>query len=272
MALVVILTPQLFVMLRDGIFSWVQGQTLLSNWLIAILLGALAANWLLVNWFYAKDIHTKEGYVVVTKRKLGCWGTLAKWGLSVLFVVALVFSVLYINQMPQQTVLASTTTGPSGNGSLLPIEQMISALQSSHLQQPDYDSIRANYNEIVTRSTDVGYDPALTMSIWVEESGASNYASYPNVADFGCTSVTRADFEAQLSCFLSLWNTYSTSPQFKECRGSDNVLSLREFLLVYEGGFKSCNANTWTAEPGFPSRLRNYYQVITGGGQLDFGP
>ena len=111
------------------------------------------------------------------------------------------------------------------------------------------------------------------MAIWLEESAASWYKIYRGVADFGCTVNTPTmDFTAQLSCFLGLQRSYARSDTFKECRGADNRLSLREFLLIYEGGFQSCRAGEFTIEEQFPARLQQYYSQVTGGRPLNFDP
>lgn len=267
-AIIVVLTPTLRAMFMYGSVSWLQGRTTLSNWTIAILVIAFFLNRLMIHWFSAKRMRDMGGYILVEKRKVKWYTRFFQFGLSVFLVIGLFLSV----GIASQVVTPVSSNGPGSSGQLLPMEEMIAALQTSGLQQPNYDNIRAHYAEIVQRSNDVGYDPAFTMAIWIEESGASNYALYPTVADFGCISSERGNFDVQLSCFLSLWKTYSTSSSFQECRGSDNELSLREFLLIYEGGYKSCRANTWTAESGFPDRLRKYYTVLTGGGQLEFGP
>jgi len=160
--------------------------------------------------------------------------------------------------------------GPYGSGILLPLDDMITALIQSRLQQPNYRNIRLNYNEVVRRSKSAGYDPAISMSIWIEESGASNYYRYPGVADFGCISKKRMDFNIQFTCWLGLWESYSEKAMFRECRGEDDLLSLREFLLIYEGGYRSCRKGNFIVEPGFPKRLKDYYEVVTDGGKLDF--
>ena len=127
------------------------------------------------------------------------------------------------------------------------------------------------YNDVVSRSNSASYDPAFTMAIWLEESAASWYKSYPNVADFGCAVHTpRMDFSAQIGCFLSLQRNYASGDQFKECRGGDDQLSMREFLLIFEGGYQSCRAGDFTIEPQFPTRIQQYYSQVTGGQTLDF--
>jgi len=168
-----------------------------------------------------------------------------------------------IEEVMRQPVGSASARTP---GEILPLADLleidVSETAKSH--------IRSHYSEIVDRSLNAGYNPALVISIWIEESGASDYGRYPGVADFGCIRFPREDFNSQLNCFLSLWSKYESTEQFRVCRGEDNKLSLREFLLIYEGGFRSCENNQFLAEPQFPRRIREYYSKVTGGAELDF--
>ncbi len=160
-------------------------------------------------------------------------------------------------------------SAPAGSpGALLPIGSLTA---QSFTSGADYDNLENCYNDVVSRSNSAHYDPAFTMAIWLEESAASWYKSYPNVADFGCAVNTpRMNFTAQIGCFLSLQRNYASGDQFKECRGSDDQLSMREFLLIFEGGYQSCRAGDFTIEPQFPARIQQYYSQVTGGQTLDF--
>jgi|GEM_PF-5215266 len=122
---------------------------------------------------------------------------------------------------------------------------------------PDYDNIRAHYEEILQASKIKGIDPGIVIAIWVEESGAGRAGP-----QFGCTKVDHI-FQTQLECFLNLWDTYATRKDFTECRGSDNTLDLREFMLIYEGGFKSCRSGQFGTEPTFPEKLKDWYDKLT---------
>jgi hypothetical protein len=159
---------------------------------------------------------------------------------------------------------------PNGTtiGNLLPLYQLESV---DFAGSANIDNIKKHYYQIVDDSRTYNYDPAITMAIWVEESAASDYARFPKVADFGCIGEKRVDFDIQLRCFLGLWQYYATDPLFAVCRGEDKTLSFREFLLIYEGGFGSCIANKFLAEPNFPARLIKTYRLVTGGAKLDFG-
>ncbi|KKQ84513.1 MAG: Peptidase M23B [Candidatus Woesebacteria bacterium GW2011_GWB1_38_8] len=168
-----------------------------------------------------------------------------------------------IEEVIRQPVGSATVRTP---GVILPLADLLETDIPAEAKR----NIEHRYAEIVDKSESAGYNPALTMAIWLEESGASDYGRYPTVADFGCIRFPRADFNSQLNCFLSLWGKYESTEQFRICRGEDNELSLREFLLIYEGGFGSCKADAFIAEPQFPKRIRNYYRLVTGRTDLDF--
>ncbi|MCJ7826026.1 hypothetical protein MUP56_00200, partial [Patescibacteria group bacterium] len=136
-------------------------------------------------------------------------------------------------------------------------DAFITYLYDHGILWPDYDNIRAHYAEILQASKTKGIDPGIVLAIWVEESGAGR--SGPQ---FGCTSIDPS-FYPQLDCFLNLWDTYATDSRFEECRGSDNQLSLREFMLIYEGGFKSCRSGEFGTEPAFPEQLKDWYDKLT---------
>ena len=62
------------------------------------------------------------------------------------------------------------------------------------------------YSDVICRASSSGIDPAFALTIWLNESDASNYAYNSNVQDFGINGggVSNADFSAQLNRFLSL--------------------------------------------------------------------
>jgi hypothetical protein len=62
---------------------------------------------------------------------------------------------------------------------------------------------RECYNDVVCRSNAAGIHPAWSLTIWANESGASNYTlSSAKVADFGIIYKPREDFNAQIETFL----------------------------------------------------------------------
>lgn len=133
------------------------------------------------------------------------------------------------------------------------------------------------YNDVVARAKAAGYDPAFAMAIWIEESGASDYSQFPTVADFGCAVNTpRADFGAQLTCFLGLKASYASS-RFDSCRVGSG-LSMNDFLLIFSEGFNACNPSNascyhkFCLNPQFPDRIRSFYSRVSGGRGLPANP
>lgn len=165
----------------------------------------------------------------------------------------------YFEQPPSNGIAAS--------GKLLPKDELLSAMRTYGFTQEVIDRVDDQYDTIVTQSKTAGYNPAVTMAIWLEETHAGTASN----KDFGCSERYGVGFDVQLECWLGLWEKYSTSSTFAECRGSDGLLSTREFFLIYEGGFKSCRANDWTAEPNFQKNLTAVYKMVTNGGVIDFG-
>ncbi len=177
---------------------------------------------------------------------------------------------------------------PAGNPSnLVPVDTL---LNIGFPSGADKNNVKNCYNDLVNQSNAAGYDPAFVMAIWLEESAASWYSSYPDVADFGCAVNTpRMDFKSQLACFLNLKSAYSNRPLCK----AGSSLSYEDFLLVFSEGFAACrNTDGSIPEPDgkcfdkgdnpvshyrrfcsnvqFPDRIKNYYQLVTGGKSLDF--
>lgn len=206
----------------------------------------------------------------------------------ILILVAILFLAVFAKDLNLENlkipdVFAFTNSQQSreggqigGSGQLLPLPQLTDTLvkevQAGKIAAVNTQAIAANYEKIVLKSQTSGYNPAFTMAVWIEESGASYYGKYPGVADMGCIYYPRENFDAQVDCFLRLWTLFSgnTNEIYKMCRGKDQVLSFREFLLIYEGGGNSCASNNFMAEPNFPNRLRYFYGLVTGGSKLNF--
>lgn len=133
------------------------------------------------------------------------------------------------------------------------------------------------YNDVVGRAKAAGYDPAFVMAIWIEESGASDYSQFPTVADFGCAVNTpRADFGAQLTCFLGLRASYAAS-RFDSCRVGSGV-TMNDLLLIFSEGFNACKPENpscyrkFCLNPQFPDRIRDFYSRVSGGRSLPANP
>lgn len=173
-----------------------------------------------------------------------------------------------------KTINCNKSVGDPGNvPGLLSRDTLIKEFAN----EASVENIKDCYNDLVSRAKAAGYDPAFVMAIWIEESGASYYAKYPTVADFGCAVNTpRADFAAQLTCFLGLKSFYSGST-FNSCRSGSGV-TMNDFLLIFSEGFNACkpeNASCYKKfclNPQFPGRIRDYYSRVSGGRSLPTNP
>lgn len=137
-------------------------------------------------------------------------------------------------------------------------------------------NIRDCYWDVMRRSINAGYDPAFVFAIWFEESGGSDYGHYPNVADFGCISVPRVNFDAQITCFLER-RAYYQSSLFDGCRFS-GANEMETFLLIYSDGFYGCmpdcptnvcqadgsvgTCQRFCINPNFRNRIGDYYPRV----------
>lgn len=97
------------------------------------------------------------------------------------------------------------------------------------------------FDYVVKRSLDAGINPVYTLSIWVQESAASNYERFGcSLQDMGVNNKRiAADLDAQLTAFLRLPYLYpnSTAPQ---C--FTGGCSIEAFSLVYQQGAPSGGA------------------------------
>lgn len=149
---------------------------------------------------------------------------------------------------------------------LLPLDQLLAALDNYGFKQSVLSAVSARYAFIVDQSRLNGYDESLGMAIWIEETAAGTASK----RDFGCSTSAGTGFDNQWRCWIGLWDKYAYGNQFAECRGIDQnpELSLREFMLIYEGGYKSCRNNEFLAERGFDSAIHKFYNLVTGGYNL----
>lgn len=134
------------------------------------------------------------------------------------------------------------------------------------------------YNDVVYKSLAAGYNPGFVMAIWIEESGASDYAAFPNVSDFGCAVNTpKSDFNAQIGCFLGLKASYANGNLFKGCRAGGGT-AMDNFLLIFsEGATHACNPTDacylkYCLNGAFPGRIKSYYQRVSGNSSLPTSP
>jgi hypothetical protein len=155
------------------------------------------------------------------------------------------------------TPVADAPTGACAGNMPATADAFLDYLRKNNILWPNYDNIRAHYADVLNASKKAGIDPGLTMSIWIEESGAGRAG-----AQFGCTKVD-PDFNTQLGCFVNLWNTYANDSRFAECRGADGKLNMKEFMLTYSGGYKDCRSGNFDREPTFPEKIKDWYNKVT---------
>jgi hypothetical protein len=98
------------------------------------------------------------------------------------------------------------------------------------------------YNTVVKRSTEEGVNPAFSLSIWLNESGCSNY-DVGSYYDFGAAFATPQNFFDQLNAFLE----YPFQPWFVWCMSQPVFDSpMHAFLVLYRAGDPDgdCNPNS----------------------------
>ncbi len=128
------------------------------------------------------------------------------------------------------------------------------------------NQIIAHYDEVVRRAKASGYNPAFALTIWIEETGASDRQSFGNqVWDFGCGAATPGDFSSGLNCFLGLKNFYSTNNLFS-CRKGTNGANFEDFMLFFaEGTCKTVeqqNRQFCGGHKPFPARIKKFYDQV----------
>ena len=103
------------------------------------------------------------------------------------------------------------------------------------------DLVDECYNYVVSESKKAGVNPALTLTLWLHESGASSYCTNPGVEDFGVHYIPGEDIVGQLQEWLKIGKSgsacnwcYNQYPnQWKE--------PMQAFLYVYRYGAGDCN-------------------------------
>ncbi|MCA9390080.1 M23 family metallopeptidase [candidate division WWE3 bacterium] len=162
---------------------------------------------------------------------------------------------------------------PSGHN-VKPVAQMIPLLQNSpRFAQTDTDNLQTCYNDVINQAQAAGVDPAFAMSIWIEESAASNYCEFPVVGDFGCVSgnVPQSNFQSQISCFFNTFNSYLTyGGNFQACREAGcapgvEQLDVKKYLCTFSDGPGTCAAQTppdqWV-NSNFYNSMHAAYQIV----------
>jgi len=157
---------------------------------------------------------------------------------------------------------------PSKNN-ILPIENLIAVLDQKFYTSYSEEHVRLCYNDLINRAIAKDIDPAFMMTIWLEESGASDYTAYGNVADFGCvgnSNFPRQNFDRQATCMSILPGSYQS---YKSCRVPPSELTVEKFLQIFSGGTQACTDNNYGTNPQFPSQVKRVYGWVSNGAQLN---
>lgn len=102
--------------------------------------------------------------------------------------------------------------------------------------------IEENWDYVVKRARESGFNPVLVLAIWIEESGASGVNAY----DLGIPACNPNDLEDQLNCFSKI--------PYKDA-------SFEEFMCMFaEGEHHIC---TFDNNPDFPGNLKYWYHELT---------
>ncbi len=130
------------------------------------------------------------------------------------------------------------------------------------------DHVDKCYNDVVKAAIDTGNDPAMDMAIWLEESGASNYLHFPDVADFGCVAASHNSFRTQLNCYDGLQGDYASwvnSNTTRACSTNppSGKLNVDKFLLLFQGGYGACDSNNQTGNAHFRDRIKQAYRITS---------
>ena len=135
---------------------------------------------------------------------------------------------------------------------------------SSTIQKAS-ENIKARYDQLVQASKSAGFNPAFVMATWIEESAASALTAY----DFGCGAAAKDDFEGQLSCFLGLydyWSTGSKDNSLFTCRAGGDHPNFEDFMLFFAEGIcdtvQKQNRQFCANHANFPTRFKSFYEIV----------
>lgn len=157
---------------------------------------------------------------------------------------------------------------PAGHN-VKPVDDLLAAIPVNYRNNINEENVRACYNAVIAAAVSSGNDPAFFMAVWLEESGASNYEAFDNVADFGCAvgSWGREDFNDQIRCMSVLQNAYATRdyPDRIACRAKEpfpGSLTVDKFLQIYSEGDTGCAGSTgYNNNPYFYQQIQDFYSV-----------
>lgn len=130
------------------------------------------------------------------------------------------------------------------------------------------------YSDVICKSSSSGIDPAFALTIWLNESGASNYAYNSSVQDFGINGggVSNADFSAQLTRFLSIVSKGTTYLKSNSKCGYNSAISSAKSassaydpeLIVWGAIYLSGNGCNTSKGLTYISGIAKVYNWVTG--------
>lgn len=117
------------------------------------------------------------------------------------------------------------------------------------------------WDTIVSESQRHGWNPAFVLALWIEETGASHHTKTENGGGgasplsnghLGCAPWENQTIDESLSCLFNSFESYN---------------NLEDFMCVYGGdSFQKAPCTFSTANPAFPSNIKDWYSRIVPGG------
>ena len=132
------------------------------------------------------------------------------------------------------------------------------------------------YGDVVCQASNKGVDPGFALTIWLNESGASNYAHLDSVQDFGINGggVSGHDFSAQLERFLTLASSGDSyiDNYAGSCGGISGAVAqaaaansgLDPKVVAWGAVYLSGNACNTTAGVTYITSIATEYNWVTG--------
>lgn len=133
------------------------------------------------------------------------------------------------------------------------------------------------YDIVVGTSRNAGYNPAFVLTIWLAETGASDYQSFPyGIIDFGCgtsgSTPGAVRLLSNLRCFLDLYYDWSFGGVYDSlvgsCREGGDHPNYEDFLLYFATGICSTieanNRQFCPPHAGYHTKIWNWYQFVIG--------
>lgn len=114
------------------------------------------------------------------------------------------------------------------------------------------DHVLECYNDVVRKSIAANVNPAFSLLLWVNESGASNYEI--SQQDFGINSSKYRGFTSQINAFFQLMEYYRLAPQYAQCFGKGRDTEM--FFSIYYYGY--CNVN----QEELPPKAQQYMELM----------